>query len=87
MNKKLAIIIGAVGLVLLLGFGLKLYGQARYDEGYNKSQAEHAAAAAKAADEAARNLGKVENETANMSDDAIDDSLRALGIMRQPSDR
>lgn len=87
MNKKLVIIVAAAGIVALSGFGLWLYGQARYDAGHNQCQAEHANAAAKAGTEAAKNLGKVEHKTANMSDDAIDADLRILGIMRADSDR
>lgn len=82
MNKKLVIIVAAAGIVALSGFGLWLYGQARYDAGHNQCQADAATAAIAAGNESAAHLDKVTNETARMSDADVDADLVQLGIMR-----
>ena len=80
MNK----VLGIAAVIIIAAFGLAIwgYGNARYDEGTKTCQADAATAAIIAGNESSKQLDKVMNETARMSDADIDDDLRNLGIMR-----
>lgn len=64
-----------------------LYGGFRFKEGYLTAEKDLAAMSAQSQSKAARELERITNETAHLDDSAIDDSLRSLGIVRQPEDR
>lgn len=81
MNKYLGI---AVAVIMAgLAFAIWLHGNARFAEGKADTVAKQTVAGAKAASKAAADLEKVEHETNNMPDDAIDRDLWDLGIMRR----
>lgn len=80
MNKILGVLLFVVSAAL--GLTIWAYGNAKYDLGEKSCQADHATAAILSGNESAKNLDKVMNETAHMSDADIDDDLRKLGIMR-----
>lgn len=77
-------ILGIAALVIIIAFGLTVnwYGDSRYDAGVLSCKADAATAAITAGNESAKQLDKVMNETAHMSDADVDDDLRKLGIMR-----
>lgn len=87
MNKYLIMILAAGVMIALGGFLIMRYGSAQFDAGYNKAQSEYNIAAAAAGNEAARNLERIDHETRQMDETAIDADLRSLGIMREPHDR
>lgn len=88
MNVPLKyVLLAATGFIVLGGFAIWQHGKARYDEGVAFCQALTATTATAAANESAKNLEKTTNETAAMSDSAIDDDLANLGIMRNAADR
>ena len=80
MNK----VLGIAALVIIIAFGLTVrwYGNARYDAGELSCKADAATAAITAGSESAKQLDKVTNETARMSDTDVDADLVRLGIMR-----
>lgn len=81
MNKYLGI---AVAVILAgLAFAIWLHGNARFSEGKADTVAKQVVAGTKAANKAAADLEKVDQETRNMSDDDVDRDLRDLGIMRR----
>lgn len=85
MNK----VLGIAALVIIVAFGLTVrwYGDAQYTAGELSCKADQATAAIIAGNESAKQLDKVNHETANMSDTDIDNDLHKLGIMRQLSAR
>jgi hypothetical protein len=84
MNKTMGI--AALTVIVALGLTVWLYGNARYAEGVADTKAKLFAASAQGANESASNLGRVQNETAHMSDSDVDSDLLRLGIMRNPTD-
>lgn len=87
MNKYLIIVIAAGVLIVLGGFLVKQYGNAQYNAGFQTAHAEALLAAKRRASEANKEMERIENETARLSDSDVDDSLRDLGIMRDVPDR
>lgn len=81
---KLAAVAGVVVLMVAIVW---MHGNARYDAGEVSGRAECAQNQLEASEKASKELGRIENETAHMSDDAIDSDLNRLGIMRSPQDR
>lgn len=85
MNKVLAIV--GLAAVVITGFLINRYGQARYDAGYLAAGKEQADAQDQADAEARKDFNNVSHETNGLDNDAVDRELRSLGIMRQPEDR
>ena len=78
--------VAVLALMAITGLVIVLYGNARFDAGKSKCVADDATAAVTAANQAAADLERIENETNNLDDAGIDRELRGLGIMRQPQD-
>lgn len=87
MQKNLIILLTAIGIVILGGFLLSQYGQAKYTSGFNKAMSEYSAKNLKASSKAINALERQVDETDKMDISDIDRGLINLGIMRERKDR
>jgi hypothetical protein len=79
MNKTVTTVITALGVILLGGFLLVMFGNARFNEGYARRGIDDA----KAANKLATVYERIEDVTKDIVDGDLDARLGSLGIMRE----
>ena len=83
-------IVTGIATIVLLGLGgylIHSYGVSKYETGKAECRADNLESVTTINETNARELERIQDETYNLSDDAIDIELSELGIMRDYSDR
>ncbi len=83
MNLMTTKIFTALGVILLGGFLLVLFGQSKHREGYSKCQAEISQQEQEKAHAAAKEYERSEKYAQDTADVDLDNVLIELGLMRQ----
>lgn len=86
-NWRLFAIGGVVAVIAFCGLIISGYGSAKYEAGKQKCIADQAAAQVTATNNSIRDRERIENETSNLSDSAVDADLIKFGIVRNDQDR